>query len=77
MGMRKRCRWCSTSLSTESVREEQSGSQSRKLAALRVAAACSYPTGAIEEMIAEIDRGRDLGSGAGPGYRPETRFTSL
>jgi hypothetical protein len=34
------------------------------LAAIRAAAACAYPTGNITEMLAEIDRGRDMGMGA-------------
>ena len=33
----------------------------RKLAAIRVAAACSFPTADIESMLGDIDRGRAMG----------------
>ena len=48
----------------EASREEPSAGQGRKLAAIRTAAACSFPTADIDEMLAEIDRGRDLGLAA-------------
>ena len=49
----------------EAAREEPSINRGRKLAAIRAAAGCSFPTGDIDEMLAEIDRGRDMGIGAG------------
>lgn len=49
----------------EAAREEPSTNRGRKLAAIRVAAACSFPTGDIDAMLAEIDRGRDMGIGDG------------
>jgi hypothetical protein len=44
----------------EAAREEPSGDQGRKLAAIRIAAACSFPTADIDDMLAEIHRGRGL-----------------
>ena len=49
----------------EAAREEPSVDRGRKLAAIRAAAACSFPTGDIDTMLAEIDRGRDMGIDAG------------
>lgn len=49
----------------EAAREEPSANRGRKLAAIRAASACSFPTGDIDAMVAEIDRGRDMGLGAG------------
>jgi hypothetical protein len=45
----------------EAAREEPSANRGRKLAAIRAAATCSYPAGDIDEMLAEIDRGRAIG----------------
>lgn len=49
----------------EAAREEPSVNRGRKLAAIRAAAVCSFPTGDIDAMLAEIARGRDMGFGAG------------
>jgi hypothetical protein len=45
----------------EAAREEPSANRGRKLAAIRAAATCSHPAGDIDEMLAEIDRGRAMG----------------
>jgi hypothetical protein len=45
----------------EAAREEPSANRDRKLVAIRAAATCSYPAGDIDEMLAEIDRGRAMG----------------
>jgi hypothetical protein len=49
----------------EAAREEPTVDRGRKLAAIRAAAACSFPTGDIDEMLADIERGRALGIDAG------------
>jgi hypothetical protein len=38
-------------------RDEPTGDPRRKLAVIREAAAQAYPTGAVEQMLAEIERG--------------------
>jgi hypothetical protein len=48
----------------EAAREEPSAHRGRKLAAIRAASVCSFPTGDLDAMLAEIDRGRDMGIGA-------------
>ena len=48
----------------EAAREEPSVNGGRKLAVIRAAAICSFPTGDIDAMLAEIDRGRDMGIAA-------------
>lgn len=52
--------WVRQSL-REAVREEPVVDRGRKLAAIRVAASCAFPTADIDTMLSEIDRGRDLG----------------
>ena len=37
----------------------------RKLAAIRVGAACSFPTADLDTMLADIERGRAMGIDAG------------
>lgn len=37
----------------------------RKLAAIRVGAACSFPTADVDIMLAEIEQGRSMGVDAG------------
>lgn len=49
----------------EAAREEPTIDRGRKLAAIRAAAACSFPSGDIDEMLADIERGRALGIDAG------------
>ena len=49
----------------EAARQEPSASRGRKLAAIRAAAACSFPTDDIDAMLAEIGRGHDMGIGVG------------
>jgi hypothetical protein len=49
----------------QAAREEPTVDRGRKLAAIRAAAARSFPSGDIDEMLAEIERGRALGIDAG------------
>ena len=43
------------------VRDEQAGPTAEsRLRALERALACNHPTGDIDEMLADIERGRDL-----------------
>jgi hypothetical protein len=49
----------------EAAREEPTVDRGRKLTAIRAAAACSFPSGDLDDMLAEIERGRALGLDAG------------
>jgi hypothetical protein len=49
--------WVRTALRS-SLREVPAGEAERKLAAIRAAAAHSFPAADIDQMLAEIDRGR-------------------
>jgi hypothetical protein len=49
----------------EAAREEPTLDRGRKLAAIRAATACSFPSSDIDEMLAEIERGRAVGIDAG------------
>lgn len=49
----------------EAAREEPTIDRARKLAAIRTAASCSFPTGGIDEMLADIECGRAVGIDAG------------
>jgi DNA helicase IV len=49
----------------EATRAEPTIDSGRKLAAIRTAAACSFPIGDIDEMLAEIERGRAMGLDGG------------
>jgi len=47
----------------EARRSGSSGDADRKLAAIRAADTCAYPTADIDQMLAEVERGYGEGSG--------------
>jgi hypothetical protein len=45
----------------EAARNEPTLDRARKLAAIRAAAGCSFSTGEIGDVLADIERGRSMG----------------